>query len=521
MPFAADPNLASVERRQLTVLFCDLVGSTPLSSRLDPEELREVIGAYHRCVADTVERFGGFVARYMGDGALVYFGYPHAYEDNAERAVRAALALVSNIAALDVLAERLHVRIGIATGLVVVGELVNAGAAREQTALGETPNLAARLQAIAEPDAIVIAETTRRLVGGLFECRDLGAVALGGFAGPVRAWQVVGEEPVQARASVRMIRAARPAHRTATTSKRGRWSGACRNWACFCDCWKQVSEGRGRVVLVSGDAGIGKSCLVQALVSHLEQEPHAHLEFRCSAYYANSPLYPVVALLPAVLGWSRDDANEARLEKLDAFCARHHLPPAEAVPLLASLLSLSASDRYPLPSMSPERQKQRTLQLLIAIVLSFAAEKPLMIVVEDLHWIDPTSRQLLALLIDQVPTVPLFVLLTARLEFEPPWPPQSYVTPLMLTRSHPERNRGDGQPACRRQAASGRSRGRDRCQDRWCAAVRRRADQDGARVRTDPGAGRAICTDRPAPAARHSDHAAGFAGGTPGSTRRQ
>ena len=195
-----------------------------------------------------------------------------------------------------------------------------------------------------------------------------------------------------------------------------------------------MSEGRGRVVLVSGEAGIGKTRLVQALLSHVEQEPHAHLEFRCSAYYANSPLYPVVALLPAVLGWSRDDANEARLEKLDAFCARHHLPPAEAVPLLASLLSLSASDRYPLPAMSPERQKQRTLQILIAIVLSFAAEKPLMIVVEDLHWIDPTSRQLLALLIDQVPTVPLFVLLTARLEFEPPWPPQSYVTPLMLTR---------------------------------------------------------------------------------------
>jgi len=199
----AEPDLPSVERRQLTVLFCDLVGSTLLSSRLDPEELREVIGAYHRCVADTVERFGGFVARYMGDGALVYFGYPQGYEDNAERAVHAALALASSIAGLRVLAERLHVRIGIATGLVVVGELVNAGAAHEQTALGETPNLAARLQGVADPDTIVIGETTRRLVDGLFECRDLGAVALAGFAGPVRAWHVVGDKPSRRRFSAR------------------------------------------------------------------------------------------------------------------------------------------------------------------------------------------------------------------------------------------------------------------------------------------------------------------------------
>ncbi|MET0345884.1 MAG: AAA family ATPase [Casimicrobiaceae bacterium] len=429
----AEPSPPAVERRQLTVLFCDLVGSTLLSSRLDPEELREVIGAYHRCVADTVERFGGFVARYMGDGALVYFGYPQGYEDNAERAVHAALALVANIVALRVLAERLHVRIGIATGLVVVGELVNAGAAREQTALGETPNLAARLQGIADPDAIVIAETTRRLVDGLFECRDLGEAALSGFAGPVRAWQVVGDEPSRRRFSAHdSSRGPRPtaSHDIKATPLVGR----SQELGLLLDCWKQVSEGRGRVVLVSGEVGIGKTCLVQALLSHVEQEPHAHLDFRCSAYYANSPLYPVVTLLPAVLGWSRDDANDARLEKLDAFCMRHHLPPAEAVPLLASLLSLSASERYPLQAMSPERQKQQTLQILIAIVLSFAAEKPLMIVVEDLHWIDPTSRQLLALLIDQVPTVPLFVLLTARLEFEPPWPPQSYVTPLMLTR---------------------------------------------------------------------------------------
>lgn len=430
---AADGNLGSVDRRQLTVLFCDLVGSTPLSSRLDPEDLREVIGAYHRCIASTVERFGGFVARFMGDGALVYFGYPHAFEDNAERAVRAARMLVSAIAGLDVLAERLQVRIGIATGLVVVGELVNAGAAREQTALGETPNLAARLQAAAEPDAIVIADATKRLVGAQFECRDLGAVALSGFAIPVRAWQVVEEE--RSRRLFNAHVSSQGSHPTPGDSFETRpLVGRLQELGLLRERWKQVSEGRGRLVLVSGDAGIGKSRLVQALLAHLEQEPHAHLEFRCSPYYANSPLYPVIALLPTVLGWSRGDANEARLEKLEAFCARHRLPPIEGVPLLASLLSLPASDRFPMQAMSPERRKQRTLQILIAIVLSFAAEQPLMMVIEDLHWIDPTSTQLLTLLIDQVPTVPLFLLLTARPDFEPPWPPQSYVTPLVLTR---------------------------------------------------------------------------------------
>ena len=513
-PLGADPTLASVERRQLTVLFCDLVGSTPMSSRLDPEELREVIGAYHRCVASTAERFGGFVARYMGDGALVYFGYPHAYEDSAERAVRAALALIANVAALHVLAERLHVRIGIATGLVVVGELVNAGGVREQTALGETPNLAARLQAVAQPDGVVIAESTRRLVGDVFECRDLGAMALGGFTAPVRVWQVIREERSRRRFSAHD--SSQVSYATATHISEARpLVGRLQELGLLRDCWRQVSEGRGRVVLVSGDAGIGKSRLVQALNSLLEREPHAHLEFRCSAYYANSPLYPVVAVLPTVLGWGRDDATEARFEKIEAFCTRHHLPRADAVPLLASLLSLPAFDRFPSPSMSPDRQRERTLQILVAIVLSFAAEEPVMIVVEDLHWIDPTSRQLLALLIDQVPTVPLFVVLTARLEFEPPWATQSYVTPLMLAR------------LARREAeqmidrlANGKA-----LPDEVVGEIVARTDgvplfveeltkmvlESGLVQRTR----RSLRPHRPASAPCHSDHAAGLAGGTP------
>ena len=229
--FAADRNLTSVERRQLTVLFCDLVGSTLMSSRLDPEDLRDIIGAYHRCIADTVERFDGFVARYMGDGALVYFGYPHSYEDNAERAVHAALVLVSNIAQLDVLGERLHVRIGIATGVVVVGELVNAGAAREQTALGETPNLAARLQGFAHPDSIVIAETTRRLVSAVFECRDLGAVPLSGFATPVRAWQVIKEDRSRRRFSAHD--SSQPQYVPVAQVETRLLIGRFRSWPCF------------------------------------------------------------------------------------------------------------------------------------------------------------------------------------------------------------------------------------------------------------------------------------------------
>jgi len=429
--FAAEPTPATVDRRQLTVLFCDLIGSTLLSSRLDPEELRDVIGAYHRRIASTVEGFGGFVARYMGDGALVYFGYPLAYEDNAERAVSAGLALISDIARLDVLGERLHVRIGIATGLVVVGELVNAGAAREQTALGETPNLAARLQACAAPDTVVIAETTRRLVSAVFECRDLGAVTLNGFAVPVHAWQVVKE--ARARRSFSAHDSGQRPYAPASDVVETRpLVGRSQELGLLRECWKEVSQGRGRVALVSGDAGMGKSRLVQALLSQLEREPHARLECHCSASYANSPLYPVVALFPTVLGWSRDDANEARLNKLEAFCARHHLAAADAMPLLASMLSLSGSARFPVRPMSPERQRQRTLQTMVSIVASFAAEKPLMMVVEDLHWIDPTSKELLVMLVDQAPTVPLFMLLTTRPDFELPVPPGSRVTPLML-----------------------------------------------------------------------------------------
>ena len=420
---------SAVERRQLTVLFCDLVGSTALSSRLDPEDLREIIGTYHRCVAETVARFDGFVARFMGDGALVYFGYPKAYEDNAERALRAALALVSNVAKLAVRDERLSARIGIATGLVIVGELINAGAARELTALGQTPNLAARLQALAEPGAIVLAEDTKRLVDGAFEYRDLGAITLKGFEAPVHAWQVVGEERIKGRLAAVDSQPETPGVRASQVPLVGRQQelGLLRKQ------WEQVVEGYGRVVLLTGDAGIGKSRLVQMLIASIGQASHYEVEFHCSAYYAHSPLYPVIDMLPRVLGWRRIDSDEVKLDKLQAFCARLGLPSEESVPLLASLLSLPASG-FPLSPMSPERQKQRTLETLLAATLALAGERPLLMVVEDLHWMDPTTMELLAMLTEQAPTVRVFALFTGRPEFKPPWPPHSHVVPCMLTR---------------------------------------------------------------------------------------
>ena len=427
-----DGNGAIAERRQLTVLFCDLVGSTELSSRLDPEDLRDVIGAYYRCVADTIGRFDGFVARYMGDGALVYFGYPKAHEDNAERAVRAALAIVSNIGKLGVQQEQLSTRIGIATGLVVVGELVNVGAARESTALGETPNLAARLQALAEPDTVVIADNTRRLVGSAFDYRDLGVVTLKGFDAPAQAWQVIGKKRVHSSEALY----SEPASSLDGVGSPGLTPlvGREQELGLLRDCWEQVTEGLGRVVLLSGDAGVGKSRLVQKLLAEVDLEPHAQLEIHCSAHSANSPLYAVIHPFRGVWGWSRGDSDETKLEKLEAFCTLHGLSTAEGLPLLVSLFSLPAAQRFPLPPMSAERQKQRTLQTLLEVVVALAADAPALMVVEDLHWIDPTSMELLTLLINQIPTARLFAVFTARLHFQPPWPPHSHVTPLMLTR---------------------------------------------------------------------------------------
>jgi class 3 adenylate cyclase len=399
----------AAERRQLTVVFCDLVGSTALSGRLDPEDLRGIIGAYHRCCADLVERNGGFVAKYMGDGLLSYFGYPQAHEHDAERAVQTGLALVEAVPKLATAADiPLQVRVGIATGLVVVGDLVGAGAAREQAVVGETPNLAARLQALAEPGAVVISSTTRRLTGGLFEYRDLGAVALKGFAESVPVWQALGVSAAESRFE---------ALRATTTPLVGRDE----ELALLLRRWEQAKRGDGCVVLVSGEAGIGKSRIAQTLLERLSSEPHTRLRYFCSPHHQDSALYPSITQLERAAGFRRDDTDEQRLAKLEAVLAQATNDLGEVVPLLADLLSIPTGDRYPALNLTPHKRKEKTLHAQLAQIEGLAAHQPVLMLFEDVHWSDPTTRESLDLLIDRVATLSVLVIITFRPEFAPSW----------------------------------------------------------------------------------------------------
>ena len=411
---------AEAERRQLTIMFCDLVGSTPLSTRLDPEDLRDVIGAYNRAVAEIIGRFDGFVARYMGDGVLAYFGYPRAHEEDAERAVRAGLALVEAVPRLELTAEvGLQVRIGIATGLVVVGDLTGSGEAHERDVVGETPNLAARLQTLAQPGTVVIAPSTRRLTGGHFDYRELGGVALKGFDEPVSAWQVLAERAVESRFEAQ--------HEIALTPLIGREE----ELELLRRRWRQAEEGEGRVVLLVGEAGIGKSRLTRALLEGLASEPHLRLRYFCSPHHRNSALFPVISQIEHAAGFLRDDTAERKLVKLDALLV-HAAAAPEAVELIADLLSLPA--RRPALELSPQQRKEKTLAALLAQLDGLARGQPVLMLFEDLHWIDPTSLELLTVIVDRVQRLPVLLLATARPEFTPPWPSHAHVTALSLTR---------------------------------------------------------------------------------------
>jgi predicted ATPase/class 3 adenylate cyclase len=415
----------SAERRQLTVMFCDLVGSTALSAQLDPEELREIIGAYHRRCAEVITTSGGFVAKYLGDGVLAYFGYPEAHEDDAEQAVRAGLALVDAVAKLDAGGgSALRVRIGIATGVVVVGGLLGEGAAQEQAVVGETPNLAARLQTLAEPDTVVIDQNTRRLLGGLFDYRDLGTVSVKGFGAPVQVWQVTGASAVESRFE---------ALRTATTPLVGREEEI----EILLRRWAQAKAGDGAVVLISGEPGIGKSRIIQTLQDRLRDEPHTRLRTFCSPHHQDSALYPTITQLERAAGFRREDTAEQRLDKLVAVLAQATGDLREAVPLLADLLSIPTSDRYPPLDLTPQKRKEKTLQALLTQLDGLAAREPVLTVFEDVHWIDPTSLELLDLIVDRVPTPPVLLIITFRPEFAPRWIGRPHVTLLTLSRLPP------------------------------------------------------------------------------------
>jgi class 3 adenylate cyclase/tetratricopeptide (TPR) repeat protein len=410
----------TAERRQVTVMFSDLVGSTALSARLDPEDLREVISAYQRCVAETVRRFGGFVARYMGDGVLVYFGYPAAHEDDAERAVRAGLALIDAMPTLSA-PERLQVRIGAATGLVVVGDLVGSGEAQERRVVGETPNLAARLQGIAEPNTVVIAEATRRLLGNLFELQDLEPNELKGFAGPVRAFAVLRASSVASR-----FEAMHAGDLTALVGREEELQRLMRLWA-------RAKTGEGQVVLLSGEAGIGKSRLAAALVEELTGEPHARLRYFCSPQHTDSALYPIIGQFERAAGFAYGDTPQTKLDKLDALLAQTLTSKQDAA-LLAEMLSLPNDGRYPALDPVPEQRRQKLLEALGVRLETLARSNPVLMILEDAHWSDPTSLEAFGRTVDRIANLPVLMIVTFRPEFEAAWVGQPHVTALALNR---------------------------------------------------------------------------------------
>ena len=410
----------AAERRQVTVMFSDLVGSTALSARMDPEDLREVISAYQKCVAETVRRFGGFVAKYMGDGVLVYFGYPQAHEDDAERAVRAGLELIGAVSALKPNAP-LQTRVGVATGLVVVGDLIGSGEAQERGIVGETPNLAARLQGIAEPNTVVIADGTRRLLGNLFELHYLGAQDLKGIAGPVRGWAALRASSVESRFEA--------LHAGGLTALVGRDE----ELELLLRRWSKAKTGEGQVVLLSGEAGIGKSRLTAALLESVTAEPHTRLRYFCSPQHSDSAFYPIIGQMERAAGLAHDDTAQAKLDKLDAVLAQTSTSKQDAA-LFAELLSLPNDGRWPTAEMPPPQRRQKTLEALSSQMEALSRQTPVLMIFEDAHWTDPTSLEAFGRAVDRVRTLRVLLIVTYRPEFEPPWIGRPHVTPLTINR---------------------------------------------------------------------------------------
>ena len=421
LPVGTEPKPEdTAERRQVTVLFSDLVGSTALSARMDPEDLREVIAAYHKCAAETVRRFGGFVSQYLGDGVLVYFGYPQAHEDDAERAVWAGLQLIEAVAGLKTGAS-LQARIGIATGLVVVGDMTDAGGSWERGIIGETPNLAARLQGSAEPNQVIIAESSRQLLGDLFELRHLGARDLKGMAEPVQAWAVLRASSVASRFEAM--------HAAGLTSLVGREEEI----ELLLRRWVKAKTGEGQVALLSGEAGIGKSRLIAALSERIATEPHTSLRYFCSPQHTDSALYPIIGQMERAAGLAYNDTLQTKLDKLDALLGQTSTSKEDAS-LFAEMLSLPSDGRYPALQLTPEQRRQRTLEALVTQVDVLAHQHPVLMIFEDAHWTDPTSLEAFGRAVNRIATRRVLLIVTFRPELDLPWTGRPHVTALTINR---------------------------------------------------------------------------------------
>jgi len=414
---------SEAERRHLTVLFCDLVDSTALSESMDPEQYRDVLTTYQSAATAAVQRYDGYIARYMGDGLLVYFGYPQAHEDDAERAIRAGFQIIDRVAALPVKdGSELHVRIGVSTGLVVVGDLVGEGASEERAVVGDTPNLAARLQSIAEADTVYLSDSTRRLVAGRFECEDLGARTLKGFSQPVPIWRLVRERVVDSRFEARV------------SGPIGALFGREHELGLILDRWRQSQSGEGQMVFLSGEAGMGKSRITRAVLDSIADADHTRIVYQCSPYHTDSALHPSIEQLRRAAGFGVGDRLETQLNKLEDLLRQGVDEIGAAVPLVAALLGLDGATRYGAIQLTPQQQRQRTLQALSDQLLGLASKKPILFVVEDAHWVDPTTLELLQLIIERIARARVLVLVTARPTFEHQFGGHPIVTQLALNR---------------------------------------------------------------------------------------
>ena len=414
---------AAADRRQLTVMFCDLVGSTALSQRLDPEDLRDVMRRYQDAVAGAVTRYGGHVAKFLGDGVLAYFGWPQAHEDQAERAVRSGLAAIEAVRTVQTnTGENLAARVGIASGQVVVGDLVGEGGMDADAVTGATPNRAARLQQVGDPGHVIICAATRELVGQTFHMTALPPQNLKGFAEPVPAW-LVGDEA----ATVSRFEAAHGQSRLPFIGHQGELN-------MLLDRWETAKGGEGQVVMVSGEAGIGKSRLTQALYENLASQQHLRLRYQCAPYHDNSAYYPIIRQLEYAAGLAPDDNAGAKLDKLESLLDKVGDADAAVRPLFAALLSIPHEDRYGAIALEPLQRKQRTETAIIDHLMGLAAQQPVLAVFEDVHWIDPTTLGLLHQVIEAMTSAAVLLVITHRPEFTPPWGDLASVTSLPIRR---------------------------------------------------------------------------------------